>query len=87
MAWPNALMREADRTVFCHHGDETFNSLLLLEPRAAYISHQSARTPHNIYQAHGTALCNAGQANPKECIVSGKGTDSQETKIYVTMWA
>jgi hypothetical protein len=71
MAWPNALTREAGSTisVFCHHGDETFNSLLLLELCTAYISPQSARTPHNIYQEHDTALCNAEQANPKEHIV------------------
>lgn len=89
MGWPNALMREAGSTisVFYHHGDETFNSLLLLEPHAAYISPQSARTPHNIYQEHDPALCKAEQANPKEHIVPNRGTGSQETKIYVTMWA
>lgn len=89
MAWPDAPRREAGSaiSVFCHHGDETFNSLLLLEPHAAYINSQSARTLDNIYREHDTALCNAEQTNSKERIVSGKEISSQETKIYVTGWS
>lgn len=81
-AWPNALRREAGSTisVFCCYGDETFNSLLLLEPHAAYINSQSARTLDNIYQELDTALCNAKQTNTKERIVSGKEISSQETQ-------